>query len=406
MRRKRQVRNVLGTVVALWAVLVTCAPCGAVPRVGQDARVPLTLVLEGKAAVERGVGFLLDKQMVDGSWLGSPAVTALACIALHHGRAPKHGMARQLAVEKGRRLVLSNARGDGAICPEDRSYANYCTAICLTALGVLANPTDVEVMRKARHFLIRSQLDEDHAEHPTAASDPFYGGIGYGSAGPARPDLSNTQWALEALYVTDHLAREPFVQSEAEGRETDLAWGKALQFLAAVQNLEPTSTGTWTVTDDKDGGFFYGPASSKASEKLDDSESLRSYGSMTYAGLKSMIYAQLKRDDPRVEAAIDWARKHYTLDENPGMGPEGHYYYLHTFAKALAAYGDEVLQTPDGKRHRWRVELVRRLLQLQKGEGQWANEKSGRWQESLPELVTSYALISLEIALGDQLTER
>ena len=394
------------TGIALCVALAICVPCTAAPRVEQGSPVPLTLVLEGRASVERGIGFLLDKQMADGSWLGSPAVTALACMALHQGRAPKYGVTRQLATEKGRRLLLSNARDDGAICPEDRSYANYCTAICLTALGVLANPTDVEVMRKARHFLIRSQLDEDHAEHPTAASDPFYGGIGYGSDGPTRPDLSNTQWALEALYVTDHLAREPFVQGETEARETDLAWGKALQFLAAVQNVEKTTTGTWTVTDSKDGGFFYRPGASKASEKLEDSESLRSYGSMTYAGLKSMVYAQLTRDDARVRAAIDWARKHYTLDENPGMGPEGHYYYLNTFAKALAAYGDEVLQTPDGTSHRWRAELVRKLLQLQKGEGQWANDKSGRWQESLPELVTSYALISLEIALGEQLREQ
>ena len=58
---------------------------------------------------------------------------------------------------------------------------------------------------------------------------------------------------------------------------------------------------------------------------------------MTYAGLKSMIYAGLTADDPRVKAAYDYITKHYTLDENPGLGQQGLYYYYQTFAKALAA---------------------------------------------------------------------
>ena len=44
---------------------------------------------------------------------------------------------------------------------------------------------------------------------------------------------------------------------------------------------------------------------------------------MTYAGLKSFLYAGVGKDDPRVKAAIEWVRKHYTLDENPNMGANG-----------------------------------------------------------------------------------
>ncbi|MBT3377473.1 MAG: terpene cyclase/mutase family protein [Lentisphaerae bacterium] len=372
-------------------------PSLAVPQI------PETLVLESRAAVERGIGFMMDKQMSSGAWLHSPAITALACMALHAGEAPKYGVARELSVEKGRRFVLSNARKDGAICSEDRSYVNYSTAICLTALAVLANPKDIEVMRKARGFLIGSQLDEDHDEHPTEKGDAFYGGIGYGSGGPTRPDLSNTQWALEALYLTDFLAREPFSKDPAEAKAADLAWDKARQFLSAVQNLEQTKSGAWLVTETKDGGFVYRPDQSKASDKQGQVETLRSYGTMTYAGLKSMLYAKLEHDDPRVKAAMEWARKHYTLDENPGMGPEGHFYYLHTFAKAHSALGGDAVVTPDGKQHAWRTDLVRKLVGMQKGDGQWTNDASGRWQESMPELVTPYALICLEIALGDHL---
>ena len=60
---------------------------------------------------------------------------------------------------------------------------------------------------------------------------------------------------------------------------------------------------------------------------------------MTYAGLKSMIYAGLVRDDPRVKAALTYITNHYTLDENPGLGQQGLYYYYHTFAKTMALLG-------------------------------------------------------------------
>ena len=103
-----------------------------------------------------------------------------------------------------------------------------------------------------------------------------------------------------------------------------------------------------------DGGFYYTIAaggSSQAGETPDGG--LRSYGSMSYAGLKSMIFAGVKKDDPRVKAAHEWITKHYTLDENPGMGGDGLYYYYHTFAKALAALSNDQLVDADGKSHDW-----------------------------------------------------
>ena len=69
---------------------------------------------------------------------------------------------------------------------------------------------------------------------------------------------------------------------------------------------------------------------------------LRSYGSMTYAGLKSMIYCGAGPEDPRVKAATKWIKDHYTLAENPGMGQQGLYYYYQTMSKALAAANIEV----------------------------------------------------------------
>jgi squalene-hopene/tetraprenyl-beta-curcumene cyclase len=115
---------------------------------------------------------------------------------------------------------------------------------------------------------------------------------------------------------------------------------------------------------------------------------------MTYAGLKSMIYAGVGPDDPRVKAAFEWARKHYGLQENPGIGTSGLFYYYHTFAKALDAMKVDVLEDANGIKHPWRQELAAELIRRQKPDGSWINDNS-RWLEGEPSLVTGYALLAL-----------
>src|SRR5260370_15366378 len=91
---------------------------------------------------------------------------------------------------------------------------------------------------------------------------------------------------------------------------------------------------------------------------------LRSYGSISYAGMLSYIYANLKRGDPRVAAVFDWLRQNYTLEENPGMGPAGLYYYFHTLTKALTIYGLNELEMKYGRKIDWRYALDMPLIDL------------------------------------------
>jgi len=372
--------------------------------VAESARVDKELAGKVRVSIDDGVAFLLTKQGEDGAWLHDPAMTSLCSIALHQSGSVKHAEEAKNAVDRGRRFILKFVKDNGSIVADESQYVNYTTAIALSALAIIGDPADKETMRGARHFLIDSQLDQDNAENPTSPKDPFFGGIGYGSGGPKCPDLSNTQLALEALYLTEHLDRDTPYAGKSK-----LCWKNAIQFLQSVQNVPKDAGTTWIVNveDDpeNDGGFIYRPDESKATGKLEaqgeDAEGLRSYGSMTYAGLKSMVYAQLEKDDVRVKAARDWASRHYTLDENPGMGPEGHYYYLQTFAKALNAFGEDTLVTADGRTCKWREDLLRKLIALQKDSGEWHNDKHGRWMESIPELVTAYSLIAMEVALGD-----
>jgi squalene-hopene/tetraprenyl-beta-curcumene cyclase len=177
--------------------------------------------------------------------------------------------------------------------------------------------------------------------------------------------------------------------------ENDEAIQRALVFVSRCQNLETEANQTKFASLVNDGGFYYTIAAGGSSQAgAEPDGGLRSYGSMTYAGLKSMIFAGVKRDDQRVKAALEWISKHYTLAENPGMADAGLYYYFHTFAKSLDAIGEDELIDDAGAKHNWRQELVDALAARQQPNGSWVN-KNERWLEGDPNLVTGYVLLAL-----------
>ena len=99
-------------------------------------------------------------------------------------------------------------------------------------------------------------------------------------------------------------------------------------------------------------------------------------------------------DDPRVKAAFAYITKNYSLDENPGMGQKGLYYYYQTFSKALALIGKPTLTDSQGTDHDWRAELTSALATRQNPDGSWVN-KADQFMEGDPNLVTGYALLAL-----------
>ncbi len=380
---------------------------------------------EGSAAVRRGVEYLLSRQLPDGSWgsasrgraVGNPAITALAGMAIYGSGNAVAEAVRTKAVEQARSFVLKHVQKDGSIylaTGASGEYPTYTTAIALTFLASLRNPQDEQVIRAARKFLIGLQLDEDNPILPTQKEDPKYGGFGYGpdKDGMSHADLSNTAWVAEALHASEYITKEPYAASQSEAKEGDLAWDKLAVFLTGMQNAPETNHAVWVIADQSDdacGGFVYQVESAPedaAGEKADDKTArkptLRTYGSMTYAGLKSMIYAKLKPDDSRVKAAVEWSARHYTLNENPGVGAAGLYYYIQTFAKTHDVLNEETVKSSDGKSHKWREDVIAKLLSDQKGGGEWLND-NGRWMESSSELVTTYSLLSMELALGPAL---
>jgi squalene-hopene/tetraprenyl-beta-curcumene cyclase len=255
------------------------------------------------------------------------------------------------------------------------------------ALASMRDPQLAATIRNTQKYLKELQWDSGEGHE---ASSAWYGGAGYGKS--KRPDLSNTQVMLEALHDSGLKADDPVYQ-------------KAMAFISRSQMLDSTNDQPFA-EGAGDGGFIYTPANggeSKAGTEVGDGRPrLRSYGSMTYAGFKSMLYAELDRTDPRVKAALEWIRGHYTLDSNPNMpgeqSKEGLYYYYHTFARALDAWGEDVIRDGEGTEHRWRDELCRKLISLQKDNGSWVNEKD-RWYEGNSHLVTAYSVLALQTAL-------
>jgi squalene-hopene/tetraprenyl-beta-curcumene cyclase len=376
---------------------------------------------KAKAMAGEGLAFLKKAQQPDGLWASSPreppGVSALVLRAFANDPAtgPKADF-----VKKAYAALLALQKPDGGIYVD--MLSNYNTAIAVSTLAA-AGEEYKPAVDKAVAYLKGIQVKDDPA-------NPSYGGMGYGAmpargggggggagggaggggrqgrggsggggagGGPQMPraDLSNTHIFVDAMH-------------DAGLKPTDPAYQEALKFVTRSQNLSETNDQKWAGDD---GGFIYTPANggnSNAGEYTEPggNRRLRSYGLMTYAGLKSTIYAGLTKDDKRVKAAWDWITQNWTLDEHPGMraagadkAKDGIYFYYHTVASALHAYGEPTLTDAKGVKHDWRVELVDKLATLKQSDGSWVGDKS--WMENNPVLATSYVVLALQLVQQD-----
>jgi squalene-hopene/tetraprenyl-beta-curcumene cyclase len=369
--RLTRIPRIFGLFVA--GLFLAAAPWTAL---GDDSTDSSSDAASYSRVVERAASFLRASQAADGSFSkeASPAITGLVVTGLlRNGRSPSDPL-----VAKGLKYLEGFVREDGGVYKTGSSHQNYETCVAVLAFAEANRDGRYDkLLAGADAYLKGIQWDggEGHDE-----SSFNYGGAGYGSK--KRPDLSNTNFLLDALKATGN------------GPE-DEAVKKALIFVSRCQNLESADNTTPFATLNPDGGFYYTAAAGGDSQAgKEPGGGLRSYASMTYAGLKSMIFAGVGPDDPRVKAALEWISQHYDLDSNPGMGTSGLYYYYHTFAKALDALGQPTFTDADGTEHDWRAELLAELASRQRDDGAWVNEDP-RWLEGDPNLVTGYALMAL-----------
>lgn len=341
---------------------------------------------EVDSAIDRGLDWLADKQKENGSWSNGdfPALTALAAQAFIGSKHP----AREHVIKKAVQYILTCVHEDGGIYRNlsDRQgggLCNYNTAICMNMLYLTKDPTLIPVVQNARTFIANSQH---------FGGDIYDGGFGYDrNTQRAYADLLNTYYSVEAMQVT--AGAEEF--RGGSERRIDIDWERTIKFIEQMQNKSGSG-------EENEGGFFYKPGESKAGTTTNDQSMVvfRSYGSITYAGLLSLIYAEISRNDPRVLSAFHWSARHWSLQENPGMGAQGMYFFYNILTKALHAYNSDLIPRPDGISLSWREEVAKRLVELQKveasGMGYWQND-TGRFWENDPVLSTSYSLIALEL---------
>ena len=354
---------------------------------------------KARAILDKSITYLKSQQSPEGAWLTDPGPAVTALVAAGMIRDEKTD-SNDPAVRKAIAYILSQQQETGGI--HSGLLENYNTSICLMALGLLRDNTDypdiAQRIDKAHTFL--RGLQWSNQPDPAGASvdkdHPWYGGAGYGNKG--RPDLSNTAMLIAGLRDSGLDCKDP-------------AYQRAIVFVTRLQGTKANTEYADQIVPD--GGFIY--ATSESAEKIGTLQTyadpptatdsagrsrLRTYGSMTYAGFMSYLYAELDREDPRVLDAYAWVQRNYTLDENPNSGMQGYYYYLHVFARAMAAWGEPTITTHDGRSHDWANELIDKLATLQREDGSFINDQKDRWMEGEPVLATAYAVLALQEALG------
>ena len=361
------------------------------------------------AAIAKGRAYLLTQQDAKGGFgddtvekmPASVPFTAMAVSALV-AATPKTAVSKDEHIRKALAYLVGYQQDDGSIV-DNPKWTNYCTAASVAALGNARIGDYRSNQSKAMAYLESSQIAD-------ASNEGSFGGFPYKDGQTA--DGSNAYLAADALESAG-LAKDSVVRK----RVGDFASGIQNRSESNTRELKMTTKDgeEITVVSGDDGGAIYRVGESKAglAKRSDGRWELRSYGSMTYAVLKLMMFAGIPADDPRVQAIIGWIGNNWTLDRNPGFensedpereGQQGLFYYYHAISKALSAYEKAtgkpfVVRDADGRKHNWRAAVAKALLARQAENGSWRNPVD-RWMEGMPTLATSFAVQTLGVLNG------
>jgi hypothetical protein len=273
-------------------------------------------------AIRRGVAWLLDRQLYDGSWAGEQdayrsGMTALvANTLLHCGVSPR------------RQAVLQAFENLSAL-PAERTYSVACQVLALTALGDPARRAELE-------GLVEKLLGWQESS----------GGWSYPGL---HADLSNTQFAAVALRAA----------AEAGVAIQPKVWSETIDFVFRHQEGRHRSQSP---------GFSYLPGDTAT-------------GSMTCGGIvvlavcREQLGARLAgKSLNEVEDAIDeglvWLDRNWSVARNPRKG-DHHLYYLY----ALERLGALLARDKVGD-HDWYAEGAQWLVRSQGPAGDWSGTEA------------------------------
>jgi len=325
------------------------------------------------AAIERGVAYLLSRQLRDGSWQNSTAAfpegqTALATYALlRSGLANRHpAVARALAH-----------------LAEADPTETYPAGLMLMAFEATGDPAWSAKMRAVASKLLAWQTTTGWSYAPGAREGAVYEG-----SIPAT-DLSNTQYAVLGLRAADHAGVE--VPAEVWSR----VMNSTLSLQESAVEIEiPRRDGRTGTEKTSIAGFRYRPDREVTS-------------SMTSAGcailqvcrtaLGRRIKAQKAVDASRaIELGKAWLDAHWNLEENVGSGePQNYFYYLYGLERIGTLLEFETIGG-----HAWYAEIAELLLKKQEKDGSWVvgGYAPTGWREIPAEHDTCFAILFLKRA--------
>ncbi len=309
---------------------------------------------EVRQAIDQGVAYLKREQLADGRWSDWPGkdggVTALCTLALLSAGLPPDDPNIQRA------LAWLRAR---------RLKDTYTVSL-QTMVFCLAEP------EKDR---LRIEQNVRFLEIAQVTAEGFRGTWGY-TSGSSRGDNSNAQFALLALHEAERVGIEV-------NRRT---WTLAKDH--------------WESTQNEDGSWGYTPGD-------------RGYGSMTAAGISSLVIVSDKvhdadatvegerivccgrrgRDDSAIERAIDWMGRNFAVTQNPGKNI-WRYYYLYGMERVGRLTSRRFFHNPrTAEAYDWYREGAAALLR-DRGALQdfWRGQPPA---ENDPHIATAFALLFL-----------
>jgi squalene-hopene/tetraprenyl-beta-curcumene cyclase len=361
--------------------------------------------------------WLVTQQDASGAWkmsaggqqAPSPAYTGLIITSLANGPAELRGRYKE-PLEKALAYLVSKANEDGSFGegPTGTFMKTYTTGIALMALGSVDREKYARQIRGAQAYLKQNQMKEGVNRGGSGYGDdaPTVGKDGKPAVKKGIANISTTGFSAEGL----HMSGLP---------KDDEFWKLVVEFVRRCQNSSEVNTDPAFLGQLKeqglsvgdDGGLYYAPVADRAlqkagTKKVADKESIASYGAMTYDGIKTYLYAGLAKDSPEVRSAMDWVRKNYSVETHPGFAYDavqrhhlrGLYHYLLVMSRALDAFGENPLETFDGKKHDWPREIAAVLVRNVKDSKMWINENAA-WYEGDAVLVTSYVLTTCDVLL-------
>src|SRR4029079_16257251 len=223
-----------------------------------------------KAVVDKAVKYRAATQRDEGNFsanprAGDPGLTALIAASLVRNAVP----ANNTVVAKALKYLETKVKKDGGVY--EQGLSNYMTSLAIVAFKETnADGKYDKVIDASTRYVKSLQYDEGLTE-----KDPKFGGAGYDKpTAKGRPDLSNTQFMVDALLAAGVSKDDPTIK-------------KALIFISRSQNLKSEFNDqpfAGKSTDEDEGGFVYNlfDQENAKSPKRTAEGGLRSEGGMTY----------------------------------------------------------------------------------------------------------------------------